>query len=90
MKNKILDESGVSLQDVVPIAITLVVIAITLSIGADVLTSVQEGQTANTYSYNATQNGLQGIDELSSFQDTWAVILALAVIIGVLGFLATR
>lgn len=89
MKN-LKENKGVSLNDVVPIGITLVVIAITLSVGADVLTSVQTGQTANTFAFNATSEGLAGIDELAGWQDTWAVVLALAVIIGVLGFLSIR
>lgn len=113
LKKLISREDGLSLDDVVPVAITLVVIAITLSVGSDVLEAVRDNQCSTGYTYNATAghchlvgngsdvggmgvkfnattNGMKGINELSSFQDTWAVVLALAVIVGILGFLATR
>lgn len=109
---KLNNKKGMGLADVAPVAITLVVIAIVLGVGSDVLTNVRATMCENGFSYNetsglchdqtnlsvtergyalnTTQNGLQGVDELASWQDTWAIVLALAVIIGILGFLYMR
>lgn len=74
------------LEDLSGIAIVFVVLAIILGIGATILTSVQEGQTANTYAYNATESGLEALDELAGWQTTLAVIVVAAVVIGVIGY----
>jgi len=71
------------LQDLAPIAITFVVVAIVISVGADVLSNVQTG-TENTTEWNATHYGLQGLEELGSWLPTLAIIIVAAVIIGVI------
>lgn len=79
----------VALNQLVPVAIVLVVIAIVLGLGADILTEIRTDQTANSFSYNASTNGLQGIDKLSGFQPTIALVIAAAAIIGIVGLLRT-
>jgi|26BtaG_2_1085354.scaffolds.fasta_scaffold03714_6 hypothetical protein len=72
------------LQDLAGIAIIFVVVAIVISIGADVLTEVQVGKTVSTVEYNASQYGLEGLEELASWLPTIAIIVAAAVIIGII------
>lgn len=78
------------LEDLSGIAITFVVLAVVLGIGATILTSVQSGQTANSYAYNASQEGLVAVDELAGWQQTLAIIVVAAVVIGVIGLFYTR
>jgi len=76
------------LQDLAGIAIVFVVVAITISIGADVLNGVQDASgvdnnTANAQ-WNASQYGLESLEELGSWLPTIAIIIAAAVIIGII------
>lgn len=76
----------VSFREVPGVAITFLVIAIILGIGATVLASVQGTQTAGTYAYNATEGGLEALDQLAGWQPTWAIVIAAVVIIGLISF----
>lgn len=107
------DSKGISLNEVIPIGITLIVIGVSLSVGTDVLTTFEGSQcpatsaydvatgecqyTGNTsvintssFAFNASRQGTEGLIEFAGWQDTWAVVIALAVIVGVLGFLSIR
>ena len=64
--------------------IILVVIAVVIGVGATVLDKVQETQTADSASFNATTDGLSGLTTFSSFQPTMAVIVVAVIIIGLL------
>jgi hypothetical protein len=81
---KRMNKKGFSLSAVPQLAIVLVVIAVVLGVGATVLTEVQTTQTADTYAYNATENGLSGVDTLAGWQPTIATIIAAAVVIGII------
>lgn len=72
------------LQDLLPVAIIFVVATIGISIGADVLDNIQTDQTSGSYAYNITGYGLEAEAELGSWLDTLALIVAAAIIIGVL------
>ena len=74
----------ITLRDLAGIAITFVVVAITLAIGADVLTNIQSTWGATTIAYNASQFGLTSLNTLSSWLPTIAIIIAAAVVIGVI------
>ena len=84
MKNFLRSKKGFALSEVPGIAIVLVVVAIVLGLGATILSQVQSTQTANTIAYNASQFGLTGVNTLASWQGTWAVIVAAAVVIGII------
>ena len=76
------------LQDLAGIAIIFVVTAIIIGIGADVLSQMQTnmGTDNNTADeqFNATKYGLEGLEELGSWLPTIAIIVAAAVIIGII------
>ena len=84
-------KKGLGLADAPPAVIMLVVIAIVLGIGASILTTVQNGQTAGTVAYNASGNGLTGINTFSGWVPTIAIVLAASLVIGlVMAYLAFR
>jgi hypothetical protein len=93
MKNLFSNKKGQAIGlDAVPgIVITLGLVAIILGIMATVLTQVQGTQTAQGTAYNITAAGIAAQTSMSSWQGTWAVIAAAAVVIGlVAGFLYMR
>ena len=72
------------LQQAPAAVIILVVIAVVIGVGATVLDKVTETQTADSIAYNATQDGLTGLDDFSDFQPTMAIIVVAVIIIGLL------
>ena len=81
-----MNKKGYQLRDLLPIALLFVVATIAISIGADVIDNVQEDQTDNSYAYNVSGYGLTGMDELGSWLPTIALVVAAAIVIGVLVF----
>ena len=82
-----LSKKGFSLFQVPTIIIVLVVIAVTLGVGATILDNIQDTQTAGSYASNVTGDGLAGLDSLSGWQSTWVVVIAAVVILGMIGLL---
>jgi len=78
------------LGDLSGIAITFVVLAVTLSVGSTILDSIQEGNVASSYAANATTEGLESLSTLADWLPTLATIVAAAVVIGVISFFYTR
>ena len=78
------------LGDLSGIAITFVVLAVTLSVGSTILDSIQEGNVAASYAANATTEGLDSLSTLADWLPTLATIVAAAVVIGVISFFYTR
>jgi hypothetical protein len=80
------------LEDLAPIGIAFVVVAITLSIGADVVQDIQTANCANQTAgvgepgycgYEIYGNGTDSIGELASWLPTIALVIAAAVVIGI-------
>lgn len=78
------------LGDLSGIAITFVVLAVTLGVGATILASIQDGQAADSTAFNATGEGLDSLAELADWLPTLATIVVAAVVIGVISFFYTR
>ena len=87
-------QQSFSIGDLGGIAITLLVLAIILGVGQLILGSVQDQNTAYaTYNVsnpgswdtavNATDSGMTGVDTLSGYQGTIALIAVAAVIVGI-------
>jgi len=87
--NKILmklfnNKKGLTVADLQQVGIMLVVISVTLGLGAAVLTAIQATQTANSYASNITGFGLSGLNTLATWLPTIALVVVIAVIIGVI------
>ena len=79
-----MNKKAFTLQEMAPLAIAFVIIAIVLGIGATVVEDVQSTQKVNGSAYNASGNGLQALDTLASWLPTIGVIVAAAVVIGII------
>lgn len=73
-----------TLGDLPGIAIALVIFAVILGVGATILDNVQDTQTADGFSYNATQGGLEGLDTMADYQTTISIVAVAAVVIGII------
>lgn len=71
-------------------AIAFVVVGITMTIGQDIMSDLSADYTDDTYASNATEDTQEGLAELSGWFDTIGLVLAAAVILGVVGFFATQ
>ena len=78
-------KKGFRVDDVPQLAVLLVLIAVVLGVGMTVLDQVRDTQTTNSLAYNVTTDGMTGLDTLAGWQETWAVIIAAAVVIGIIG-----
>ena len=80
-----MSKKGFNITEVPTLVVVLLTIAIIMGVGATILGQVQDTQTAGTLEYNITQEGLDGQRDLSEWQGTWVVIIAAAVVIGIVG-----
>lgn len=72
-------------------AISFVVVAVTIGIGATILATIQADQTVNSSAYNASQAGLDSLNTFSSNLGTLALVVIFGIILFFLGrFLITR
>ncbi len=72
----------VTLDQIVPIVLTLVVAGIVVGAGALVLGKFADKLTAGSVEDQATRNASDGIKELASFFPTIGIIIAAVIIIG--------
>lgn len=89
---------AVGLSELAPAAIAFVLIAVTISIGSEILGGIQEDQVTNTagcnatdtsscgQAYNTSAEGVESLGELGSWLPLIALVIAAAVVIGVLSF----
>jgi len=74
----------ISLNQMATMAISFVILAIIIGIGGTVLDEVQDTQSTNGIAYNATESGLEGIETFGDWLPTIAVIIAAALVIGII------
>ena len=72
------------LEDLSPLAIAFVIVGISLGIGAAITAQVSATQTAGTVARAAVDNATSGIGQLASWLPIIGLIVAAAVIIGIL------
>tara|TARA_Y100000310_G_scaffold183969_1_gene184125 strand:- start:398 stop:676 length:279 start_codon:yes stop_codon:yes gene_type:complete len=70
----------------------LVVIAIFLAVGALIVQSVQDNDAIEDGStaYNVTDSGLSGLESLGDFQSLIAIVIAAAVVLGLVALIGFR
>lgn len=69
------------LRDLAPVGIALVVAAIVLTVGADILATISATQTGTAQVI--TDNGTEGILELASWMPTIGLVVAAGLVIGI-------
>ena len=81
-------KGAVTLDQVAPVVLILVTIAIFLSVGAMILdefkTQAEADYSTSSTAYNATAEGLAGLQNLAEWQTIIAVVVAAAVVIGLI------
>ena len=74
---------GLTLGQFGGLALSFVVLTIILSMGGEILSAIQTDQTANGSAYNVTGKGLEGVSTFGDWLPTVAIVVASAVVIGV-------
>jgi len=77
-------QAAFTISDLGTIAISLVIAAIILGLGATILTEIQKDQTTDQAAFNASGFGLTGMVTLSSFIPTIALVAVAAIVIGII------
>ncbi len=67
-----------------PFAVTIVVLIMIVAIGAILLTQMQSTQTANSYAYNITGQGLSALDSFGDYFGLIVLVGIFAVLIGLI------
>jgi len=83
-----LSKTGYDIKALAGLGVAFVIIAIVLSFGSTILADLKTDTVTrtgeNSTAYNATVNGLEGLEEFSSWLPTLALIVVAAVIIGII------
>jgi len=90
MKSK---QGQLNIMLLVTAAIAFVIFGVTSSVGAQVINEVEAGLTernVNSTAYNATINANQGIEELTSWADIIAIVIAASIVLGIVGLFMVR
>ena len=66
--HKQLKGTDMSISSLVPLGVAFVVIAFVISMGSEILQSLYDDQTANSFAKNATGEGLESLEELGSWR----------------------
>ena len=84
MDKKTQESYEFDIGQILPIVLTIVVVAIGGAIGLQILTTIAAGFTANTASANATNQSISGIATIFSYMPTIGLVLAAVIVIGLL------
>ena len=71
-------------NDILPVGLIIVTVAIAMGIGAAVLASVDSAQTTGSVAKNITGTGLTSMKTLMYWLPTIALVIAAAIIIGLI------
>ena len=83
-KQELVQKHNFSIQDMLPIGLTLVVLGIGIAYGLNVMEDVQSDFTANTSGYNATADAIDGVAKLPEKLPLIVTVIVAAIIIGIL------
>jgi hypothetical protein len=72
------------IQDILPIALVLVVTGIGVAYGLNVMGDVKTDMTANSFEANATQDAIEGVAKLPEKMPLIVNVIVAAIIIGLL------
>ena len=94
MLESLKDKRGqITLGDAPGLVRVLVVIAITLALGALILNGFSDSlttQDTTNVAFNVTQGGLTGLQTFGDFQDLMALVIVAVIILGLVLFIGTR
>ena len=73
-----------NINDMVPFVLSFIVVVIVVALGGSILGTFQSTQTVNSNAYNVTGQGLTGVSTFGSYLPVIAIVLVIAVIVGIL------
>ena len=73
-----------TISDLGTIAISLVVAAVILGMGATILAKLKNQQTVNGTAYNTSNFGIEGLTTVAEFIPTIAIVAVAAIVIGII------
>jgi len=86
-----------NISDLAPLAILLVIAAIVISVGSDILNTVRDSYTTTggfgcnntdpsncSYAYNTSSSSLEGLEKVADWQSTIGLIISAAIVIGII------
>lgn len=73
-----------SIQDMLPIGVTLVVVGLVLAFGLQITGDIQDDMTPSSAEYNATGDTIEGVAKLSEKLPLIATVVVAVIIIGIL------
>lgn len=79
-----MEQAKFVVQDILPIALTLVVSGIGIAYGLNVMEDVQGDMTSGTAAYNATGDAITGVAKLPEKLPLIVTVIVAAIIIGIL------
>jgi len=77
-------KANFEIRDMLPIALTLVVMGIGVAYGLNVMEDVQGDMTVDTNAYNATGSAIEGVAKLPEKLPLIVTVIVAAIIIGIL------
>lgn len=78
------EHSGSLISNLLPVGVTLVVVAVVLSFGLQILNDVKSSLSVNSASYNSSSASLESLSTVSSQLPMIGVVLAAAIVISIL------
>jgi len=82
-----------NLMLLVTASVAFVIFGVASSVGAQVIAEVEnnlDDKTTGNVAYNATQNANKGIEELTSWSDIIAIVIAASIVLGIVGLFMVR
>lgn len=79
MKTKVAE---FNIQDMLPLALVLIVTGIGIAFGQNIMADISSGFTAGTYEANSTASAQQGVDKLASKLPLIGTVLVAVIVIG--------
>lgn len=83
-KNSAYEAQALSIGDLAPVAILLVVVVVAVALGAYIVTQIGTNLPANSMGYNVTVKGAQAFQVFSQWFVIIVIVVAAAIIIGLL------
>ena len=78
------EEVNYSIQELLGVGFTLVVLGIGIAYGLDVTSDVQDDFTEYSLEWNATQDAMTGVSKITEKLPTIATVVVASVVIGIL------
>jgi len=85
-----LKKKGLTLNQMLPAALTVLTTVIGISVGADIVKKIQDQQTVNSAAYNVSAQGLDGLEDFADWFSIIVTVVSAVIVIGLVLMLRGR